>query len=84
MQQLMDITGNQYGHLTVLGFSHMGNRRKSFWKCKCNLCGKEKVMRKDSFAYKYSHSVSCGCYHRLETKGRKRSELTGRFIKMEV
>lgn len=58
---LVDITGNKYGRLTVLAFHHSSPRR-SWWTCVCD-CGKTAVLRKDSFAYEYSHQKSCGCLH---------------------
>lgn len=81
-QSLIDITGNTYGFLKVIGFSHMGYRRRSYWKCECLRCGKEVIIRKDSFAYPYSKVKSCGCWHPEESKIRartKRNKKTGRF-----
>lgn len=48
--------------LRVIGFSHCEGTR-SFWICECE-CGKTVILRKDHFAYKYSHQKSCGCLHR--------------------
>ena len=62
MSRLVDITGNRYNRLKVMGFSHCENKR-SFWICECD-CGKTVVLRKDHFAYEYSHQKSCGCLHR--------------------
>lgn len=62
MSRVVDITGNQYNRLTVIGFDHCENKR-SFWKCRCD-CGKVVILRKDHFAYKYSRQKSCGCLHR--------------------
>lgn len=83
MQEIVDITGNEYGRLLVIGFDHIGARRRSYWKCRCE-CGKEIVLRKDSFAYKYSRQKSCGCWHREESKIRanaNRNAVTGRIEK---
>lgn len=79
-QQLIDITGNVYNYLQVIGFSHMGGRRRSYWKCKCLLCGNEITLRKDAFVYDSSHNKSCGCWHRIESSRRKKDEKTGRFV----
>ena len=81
-QQLIDITGNIYGFLEVKGFSHIGKRRRSYWRCKCLLCGTEKAIRKDTFAYPYSSTKSCGCWHPEESRQRARktkNKETGRF-----
>jgi hypothetical protein len=83
-QQIIDITGNTYNFLEVLGFSHIGNRRRSYWKCKCLRCGKIVTLRKDEFAYPYSHQKSCGCWHPEESRIRinnHRDEVTGRITK---
>ena len=84
MGKLIDITGNRYGFLEVTGFSHLGERQRSYWKCICTNCGREVTLRKDSFAYPYSTVISCGC-RRIEG-GRERAARirdlqTGRFTK---
>ena len=87
MQQLIDITGNEYNFLKVIGFSHMGPRRRSYWKCQCMLCGKEVVLRKDAFAYECSKVKSCGCWHPIESRIRAKktkNKITGKFQKLEV
>ena len=61
MSGFIDITGNDYHFLHVLGFSHIDERRKSYWTCKCNRCGQIVVLRRDHFVYKYSKQKSCGC-----------------------
>ena len=84
-QKLIDITGNQYGFLKVLGFSHMGNRRRSYWKCECK-CGKIITLRKDMFAYSYSKTKSCGCWHIEESKMRakiSKNKVSGKFEKIK-
>jgi len=69
-QTLIDITGEKFHRLTVIGFSHMQIRKttartggRSMWFCRCD-CGKEVVLRKDAFAYKSSRTKSCGCWHK--------------------
>lgn len=81
-QELIDITGNTYHFLRVIGFSHIGNRRRSYWNCECTRCGKIVTLRKDSFAYSYSKVKSCGCWHLEESKQRakeRRNKITGKF-----
>ena len=82
-QEIIDITGNTYNKLTVLGLDHIGNRRRSYWKCQCE-CGNIVVLRKDSFVYPYSHAKSCGCWHKEESRQRinkNRDKKTGRVCK---
>lgn len=84
-QQLVDIVGNEYGFLIVKRFSHIGTRRKSYWECECTRCGKVVTLRKDSFAYSWSHQKSCGCWHREESSIRARkcqNKTTGKFEKI--
>ena len=66
---IVDITGKKFNHLLVLGLDHCGGRRRTYWKCQCD-CGKIVVLRKDSFAYPYSHQKSCGCWHKQESRER--------------
>lgn len=60
MKQIIDITGNRYGKLTVLGFHHTDAYGKSHWICQCD-CGNVKILRKDNFATKSGQTISCGC-----------------------
>jgi len=85
-QELIDITGNTYNYLKVIGFSHIGKRRRSYWNCECLRCGKHITLRKDSFAYSCSKVKSCGCWHIEESKQRakeRRDNSTGKFIKIK-
>lgn len=86
-QELIDITGNEYGFLKVIGFSHIGNRRRSYWKCECKRCGKVVTLRKDHFVYPYSKQKSCGCWHSEESSIRAKytkNKSNGRFEKVTV
>lgn len=82
MQTLIDITGNRYGRLTVVGFSHIGERRRSYWKCRCD-CGKIVTLRKDSFVYPYSKVKSCGCLKTEENRLRPKDLQTGRYVEIQ-
>lgn len=65
-----DISGNRYGKLVVIEFSHISeDRKRTYWKCKCD-CGKEIITRGDGL--KSGHTSSCGCYNKeivSKTKG---------------
>jgi len=61
MAKLIDITGQTFGELTVLEFSHVDKRRQSFWRCRCS-CGKETIVAGRSL--KSSDTKSCGCYRK--------------------
>jgi hypothetical protein len=60
---LIDITGNSYGYLTVINFSHKEFRSSrqgyyNFWKCKC-ICGNESIVLGNNL--KKGNTKSCGC-----------------------
>jgi hypothetical protein len=57
LRKRMDITGNQYGYLEALEFSHVSNSH-SMWKFRC-ICGKE-IIRSASDV-KAGKLKSCGC-----------------------
>lgn len=83
MQKIIDITGNKYHKLTVLGFDHLyvrpDGKTRTYWKCQCE-CGNIVVIRKDSFIYPYSKTKSCGCWHIEESRKRPKDRKTGKFI----
>lgn len=54
----LDITGNRYWKLTVVGFSHEKNGHY-YWDCQC-ACGKSVVV--DGGDIKSGHTTSCGCF----------------------
>lgn len=58
MGKRIDITGNKYGMLTVVKFSHTDKNRQSVWKCKCD-CGNECEVGGASL--KSGNTRSCGC-----------------------
>ena len=55
--KIKDETGNIYGRLKVLSFSHTNNGF-AFWNCRCN-CGKEIIVRGN--ALRTGAIKSCGC-----------------------
>ena len=52
------LTGQKFGKLTVVKFSHINKRGNSCWVCKCN-CGNEKII--NSASLKKGGTTSCGC-----------------------
>jgi hypothetical protein len=60
MSTFKDITGQQFGRLTVIERMPPGYRRlkRVFWRCQCS-CGNERIIVYDSLAAGYSKS--CGC-----------------------
>lgn len=88
MSRLIDITGQTFGRLTVVGLSHIERPNKgtsrAFWHCICR-CGNKVVMRGDGM--KMGHSKSCGC-QKIESALKNRRDLTrrrfGRLFVLEV
>lgn len=60
-----DITGQKFGELTAINFSHKDNRRKTYWDFKCS-CGNIKTLRKDMV--KNGSIKSCGCLKQKQDK----------------
>lgn len=56
-----DLTGQRFGRLTVIDFSHKTDDHIVFWQCKCD-CGNAKIIRASSLAS--GQSTSCGCLMR--------------------
>lgn len=59
MSNVIDITGNKYGRLTVLHLTEV-RKRKAHWLCKCD-CGNIKEVIGASL--KNKNTQSCGCFH---------------------
>ena len=57
MPRRLDVSGQKYGMLTAVKFSHTRNR-DSVWICRCD-CGTEKLILLKSL--RNGDSVSCGC-----------------------
>ena len=57
--RLIDITGNNYGRLTVIEPAGKEGTGAALWKCRCE-CGNEIITRGASL--KSGHTKSCGCY----------------------
>jgi len=57
---MIDLTGQKFGKLTVLRFSHKINK-KYRWLCRCE-CGNEKAIL--SYSLKDGDTKSCGCFRK--------------------
>lgn len=60
-RQLKDLTGMRFGRLTVIAFSHRGERGKAWWRCRCD-CGTERVISRMNLTRRLNPTQSCGCY----------------------
>lgn len=57
----VDLTGQRFGRLVVLGFDHRTSARRSMWRCRCD-CGTEVIA--DGGNLRTSNTASCGCFRR--------------------
>ena len=81
MKKEIEYTGQKFGRLTAIKFSHRNKKSKSYWLFKCD-CGKEKAIRTDGVI---SGIVkSCGCLSRELTSKRffKHGMIEDRFYKI--
>lgn len=68
MSKFIDLTDKKFGEWTVLGF--YGRKEKHYyWKCVCNNCGTEKLVRANNL--NSGTSKSCGCLKKVDMKRRR-------------
>ena len=60
MSRYIDMTGQRFGRLSVIGFSHIGPTGAAYWACKCD-CGTIRVVRRSGLVS--GRTKSCGCWH---------------------
>lgn len=58
MGKIKDLTGQKFGRLTVLKYSHAGKNHRSYWNCICD-CGKTVVANGKTLLN--GDKRSCGC-----------------------
>lgn len=81
MPALQDLTGERFGRLLVLKFSHR-KWEKRIYLCSCD-CGNKCLV--DTSSLKSGHTTSCGCFHSERTSQKLTKDLTGmRFGKLLV
>lgn len=61
MPRIVDITGQHFGRLVVVRFSHIGENRYAQWICACD-CGAEALISGDKL--RRGFTSSCGCLRR--------------------
>lgn len=57
--KMLDLTGQRFGRLSVIGFAGKSNNGHSKWLCRCD-CGNDKTVSYE--ALKRGDTKSCGCY----------------------
>lgn len=55
---MKNLTGNQFGRLTVLSYAGKNKYNRSMWRCRC-ACGNEKIISSNSL--QQGTTRSCGC-----------------------
>ena len=58
MAKWKDITGEKFGFLSVISFSHVEGKKGAFFNCQCE-CGKTTVIRSKNLIS--GGTRSCGC-----------------------
>ena len=61
MGKFLNLSGQVFGRLRVVGPSGKTNSGGYTWHCKC-ICGEEKVIPSDHLVRKTQPVLSCGCY----------------------
>lgn len=61
MGKFVDLTGRQFGRLTVLGISHRDIHGHIQWKCQCSCGGTKNIA---GLSLKKGASTSCGCFQK--------------------
>lgn len=61
MGKFIDLTGQRFGRLRVIGFAQKTKDRQFMWKCKCD-CGNEVNVR--GYSLRSGNTQSCGCLQR--------------------
>ncbi len=57
-KRVKDISGQTFGRLTAIEFSHITGGGDAAWRCRC-ACGAERIVL--GFGLRSGHSKSCGC-----------------------
>ena len=60
MSKIINLIGQNFGHLTVIKYCGTNNHRKSLWECKCD-CGNPKTIIVQGSNLKSGNTTSCGC-----------------------
>ena len=83
MPNLIDLTGNKYGRLTVLkrdcSYQERNNftNKKTYWLCQCS-CGN--IVSKDGYNLTHGKTQSCGCFQKEAVSKAAYKDLTGKVF----
>ena len=80
MSRLIDLTGQRFGRLYVLGRdeNHFGHpyRREAFWWCQCS-CPEHTKISVCGTALRSGHTTSCGCEQKRITGNAHLKDISG-------
>ena len=68
LAKIKDLTGQEFGHLTVLSYVDIEDKPGSHWLCQCD-CGKQVVVSRQNLIQ--GKTTSCGCSH-IKSKGEQK------------
>ena len=68
--KVIDITGQKFGRLTIIGRDILTNKKDTYWLCKCD-CTKDKYISVAGYNLKNGHTQSCGCLQKEKAKQKK-------------
>lgn len=77
MGKKLDLIGQRFGKLTVIGNAGRAKDKKALWKCKCD-CGKFKIIRGSSLTQ--GQTKSCGCLQSEDITGQR----FGRLVVIKI
>lgn len=77
MRQIIDLTGQRFGRLTVIKRIENDKNNNIRWLCKCDCDGNEKEYLGNNL--KYGKTKSCGCLYKEIMKKQNIYDLTGEF-----
>jgi len=75
MPTKQDLTGQKFGKLTVLKYSHSNEYSVSFYLCLCE-CGTEKIISGINLKRTTKSTKSCGCLHADQIKSLRKNNPT--------
>lgn len=75
MGRLIDLTGQRFGHYTVLEKVNKPNDTRAYWMCQCD-CGNKRIVSGRDL--RDGRSKSCGCATANIIRGTKTVDITGK------
>ena len=64
---MQNLTGQKFGQLIVIEFSHIGKSRHSYWLCRCD-CGNKTIVARGNLVG--NKTKSCGCLRKETSKNK--------------